>query len=62
MKFYRYYGYFYGERVAGMILAPNKVEAKRLLQKTYSDYDSWSDKSIEAVSFNENNVCEIYYG
>lgn len=62
MKFYRYYGYSYGERVAGMIIAPNKVEAEKLLKKTCSDYNLWSDKTIETVHFNENNVCEIYYG
>lgn len=62
MKFYRYYGYIYGEHVAGLVIAKNKIEAKQLLKQTYSDYNSWSDKTIEEEKFNENGVCEIYYG
>ena len=62
MRFYRFYGYIYGEKVAGIVKANNKQEAKQFLKHTYCDYDSWEDKTLEQVIFNDDNICEVYYG
>ena len=62
MNFYRFYGYDHGDKVAGLVVANNIREAKQFLKKTYYDYDSWTDKTLEKVAFNKDNVCEVYYG
>lgn len=60
-KLYRFYGYIQGENVAGIVKATDKNEAKQILKRTYYDYNSWKDKTLEEIKFN-NDVCEVYYG
>lgn len=62
MNFYKFYGYVQGEEVAGIVRANSKKEAKQFLKNTYYDYDLWKDKTLEKVTFNHNNICEVYYG
>lgn len=61
MELFRYYGYMYGEHIAGIVKANTLQEAKEILKNTYHDYDMWSDKIVEKVVFG-NNVYEVYYG
>lgn len=62
MDLYRFCGYIQGDKVAGIVRASSIKEAKRFLKNTYYDYNLWQDKTLEKVIFNEDNVCEIYYG
>lgn len=62
MNFYRFYGYIYGDKVAGIVEANNPQEAKQALRRTYRDYYLWKDITLEKVTLNENGVCEVYYG
>lgn len=62
MRFYRFYGYIQGEKVAGLVKANNKQEAKQFLKHTYDDYNSWEDKTLEQITFDDDNICEVYYG
>lgn len=61
MKLFKYYGYIYGDHVAGIVKAEDENEAKEILESTYSDYSEWRHKTIEEIKF-DNNICEIYYG
>jgi hypothetical protein len=62
MNLYIFYGYIYGDYVAGIVKANNKSEAKKFLKNTYDDYDQWKDKTLEKIEFDNDNVIEIYYG
>ena len=62
MKFFRYSGYIYGDRVAGIVKADNIKEARCSLKNAYDDYHLWSDKTLKEVKFDDDNVCEVYYG
>lgn len=61
MKFFRYYGYIYGEHVAGLVKANDEQEAEMILAGTYSDYDEWLDKELTEVNF-DDGTCEVFYG
>ena len=61
MKFFRFYGYLQGEKVAGLVRAIDITEAKQILQRTYYDYNSWKEKTLEEVEL-KNDICEVYYG
>lgn len=60
--FYKFYGYIFGEHVAGVVQAETKSIAKLLLKDTYEDYDSWKNKTLEKIDFDKDHVCEVYYG
>lgn len=62
MKLYKYVGYVYGDHVAGVVRAESLDEAERFLDRTYLDYYSWAEISIELVDFDEHGVCEVYFG
>lgn len=62
MEFYRYYGYFHFDQVAGLVRAKNICEAERILKNTYDDYDLWEEKTLEKIEFDNDGVCEVYYG
>ena len=62
MNLYRFYGYIYGDYIAGIVKANNKSEAKKFLKNAYDDYDQWKDKTLEKIEFDNDNVIEIYYG
>lgn len=61
MKFFRFYGYLQGEKIAGLVRATDINEAERILQETYYDYDFWKEKTLKEVNF-KNDICEVYYG
>ena len=63
MSFYKYRGRDRrGDYVAGIVRANDIHEASSLLSKSYDDYDSWEDVTLEKVIFNHDGVCEVYYG
>ena len=62
MKLYRYYGYMNCDCIVGICKANSEDEAIQYLHSTYSDYKYWASKELEEIDFDENNVCEIYYG
>jgi hypothetical protein len=61
MKYFRYYGYIYGDQVAGLVKANDEQEAEQILAGVYHDYDEWSDKKLTEVNF-DDGTCEVFYG
>jgi hypothetical protein len=61
MKFFRFYGYIQGEKIAGLVRATDINKAEQILQETYYDYNFWKEKTLKEVEF-KNDLCEVYYG
>lgn len=61
-RYYGYYGYFRCEQVVGLVRAKNMCEAEQILKNVYDDYDLWEEKTLEKIEFDDDGVCEVYYG
>ena len=63
MSFYKYVGRDRrGDYVAGIVRANDIHEASYILSKVYDDYTSWEDLTLEKMTFDDDGVCEVYYG
>ena len=63
MTLYQYAGLDrWCDTVSGIVEADDIDQARFLLEKTYDDYSSWEHSRLEEVTFDENGVCEVYYG
>ena len=63
MPFYKYAGRDRrSDYVAGVVEANDIHEAICILNKAYDDYTSWEDVTLEKATFDDDGVCEVYYG
>ena len=62
MNLYNFYGYIHGERVVGIVKAENENEALEQLRIVYDDYDSWTDRELTLIDFDNTGVFECFYG
>ena len=62
LKYYAFCGYVFGDHVAGLVRAESLDDARERLRSAYADFDSWSYIRLEETKFDEDGVCEVYFG